>query len=147
MKQEQQQREDAEKTELEKVQAKLQKAEDDKKNTIALANKRLILAEFKVKAKDANIKYVDDAYKLADLSTVEVDENGNITGIDAVIDTLVKDKPFLLATEEGENKGGTGKIDDKSKDGKGKATTSFGKRLAESKKQMNGENKKSYYFK
>lgn len=143
LKSEEDARVESQKTELEKAQDKLNKAELEKQQAIDLANKRLILAEFKVKAKDANIKYVDDAYRLSDLSTVEVKEDGAIEGIDAIIESLIKEKPFLLE----DVKGGTGKIDDPNKQKKTNTTTSFGKRLAEMNKKENGVGSQRHYFK
>jgi hypothetical protein len=46
-------------------------------------------------ATSANIAYIDDALRLADLSAVKV-EDGKVIGIDAVVESLVKNKPFLL---------------------------------------------------
>src|SRR5690625_1422228 len=48
-------------------------------------------------AQAANIEYVEDALKLADLSAVEVDEDGKVKGVQDVIDSLIENKPFLLA--------------------------------------------------
>lgn len=136
---------EAEKTELDKANEKVTKAESEKQKAIEVANTRLILADFKVLAKDAGIKYIDDAYRLADLSTVDVKEDGSVDGLSAIIDSLVKDKPFLLGTEE--NKGGTGKIDNASKKDKGTTGTSFGQRLGEMAKAENKPNSERHYFK
>lgn len=137
---------EAEKTELEKAKNKLDLLEKEKENTLNLANKRLILAEFKVLAKEKGIKYVNDAYKLADLSTIEVKEDGSIEGLDEIVDGIIKEKPFLVDTQE-ESKGGTGKVDSKSKGDKGKETSSLGQRLAEQKKAQLDSKKESNYFK
>lgn len=51
---------------------------------------------FITKAQSVGIAYIDDAYKLADFSKVEVGEDGSINGIDDVVKTLVESKPFLL---------------------------------------------------
>lgn len=51
-------------------------------------------------AQAANIEYVDDALKLADLSAVEVDEDGKVNGVQDVIDSLIENKPFLLAQQK-----------------------------------------------
>lgn len=54
---------------------------------------------FITKAQQANIAYIEDAMKLADLESVEVDEDGTVKGIDDVIKKLVKEKPYLLAQD------------------------------------------------
>jgi hypothetical protein len=46
------------------------------------------------------IAYVDDAYQLADLSSVEVTEDGSINGIDDVVKSLIETKPYLSAKEK-----------------------------------------------
>ena len=138
--------EEAAKTELDKANEKAEEAEKKSKQAIETANKRLILAEFKVLAKDANIKYINDAYQLADLSEVEVKDDGSIEGLKEVIEDLVKEKPFLVDTDDGAM-GGTGKIGDKAKGEKGKTKFSFGKELALEKKKLAGDVSKSNYFK
>lgn len=47
-------------------------------------------------ASNANIAYVDDAYRLADLSAVEIGEDGKVNGVDDVVKALVEHKPFLI---------------------------------------------------
>jgi hypothetical protein len=46
------------------------------------------------------IAYVDDAYQLADLSSVEVTEDGSINGVDDLVNALIESKPFLVAKEK-----------------------------------------------
>lgn len=57
--------------------------------------KSRIEGEFAKAAQKAGIEYVDAAMKLADLSAVEVTEEG-VKGIDEVVKGLVKTNPFLL---------------------------------------------------
>ncbi|MEV2662442.1 hypothetical protein ABNC42_18595 [Paenibacillus larvae] len=56
--------------------------------------KERITNEF-IKTATGKVAYVDAALKLADLSTVKV-EDGKVTGMDEVIDGLLKDNPFLV---------------------------------------------------
>ena len=108
-----------EKTETQREKERADRAENDKKTVIETANKRIIAAEFKVQAVQANIKYVDDALKLADLSGVTIDEKTgepDKAALKKVIDQLVKEKPFLLAAGPGgvgsaSNPGGGGSSD------------------------------------
>lgn len=44
-----------------------------------------------------NIAYIDDAIRLADLSAVEIGEDGKPVGIEDVVKALVENKPYLLA--------------------------------------------------
>ena len=51
-----------------------------------------------VQAASANdVTYVDAAIKLADLSAVEVGEDGSLVGVDEIVKALVVDNPFLVA--------------------------------------------------
>ncbi|OME86916.1 hypothetical protein BK120_08310 [Paenibacillus sp. FSL A5-0031] len=61
------------------------------------ANQRIIRTEFRLLAKESGIRAdaLDDAYKLADLAGVVVDEEGNVTGVDDVVKALVVAKPYL----------------------------------------------------
>lgn len=79
---------------------KAEEAEQARSKALETANQRLINAEFKVVAKEAGIEYVDDALRLADLSGVSVDEEGNVTGVKEVIEALVESKPYLVAQKE-----------------------------------------------
>jgi hypothetical protein len=56
--------------------------------------------EFIKAATALNVAYVDDALKLADLSAVEFDEQGNPVGVDAIVKALVDNKPFLVASQQ-----------------------------------------------
>lgn len=55
---------------------------------------------FITKAQAAGVAYIDDAYKLADLSKVEVSEDGTVNGIDDVVKALVESKPFLVGQQK-----------------------------------------------
>ncbi|RSL29122.1 DUF4355 domain-containing protein [Salibacterium salarium] len=55
--------------------------------------------EFIKQAQAANIAYVDDALALADLSAVTVEE-GKVSGVDDVVNSLIENKPFLLAQQK-----------------------------------------------
>lgn len=55
--------------------------------------------KFRELAVSSNIEHVDDALKLADLSSVYF-ENDEVRGVDEVIASLVESKPFLLKREQ-----------------------------------------------
>lgn len=71
------------------------KAERDK--AINAANQRLIKAEFRAVARELNVRAdaLDDALVLADLSSVKVEEDGNISGMEDVVKALLTNKPYL----------------------------------------------------
>lgn len=60
------------------------------------ANQKLIRAEVKVIAKDLGIVDPDAAFALADLSKVQVGDDGEISGVKEALETLVKAKPYLV---------------------------------------------------
>jgi hypothetical protein len=102
-------RKKAEMTETERMQAELdelkriaQEAEETKSKTLESANKRLIKSEFKVLAKDLGVRKdaLDDAFVLADMSGVEIDEEGNVTGVKEALESLKKAKAFLFGVTE-----------------------------------------------
>ncbi|MNV17754.1 hypothetical protein D3C71_1085510 [compost metagenome] len=89
----------AERLEAEKAEA-LKAAEDakaERDKALTAANQRLIKAEFRAIARELNIRTdaLDDAYVLADLSVVKVDDDGNIDGVKDVVEALLTNKPFL----------------------------------------------------
>lgn len=59
---------------------------------------RLIDAELKIAADEFGLQDFD-AFKMADLSGVKVNEKGEITGIKEVVETLKTSKPYLFKTD------------------------------------------------
>ncbi|MCS1350315.1 Clp protease ClpB [Mechercharimyces sp. CAU 1602] len=61
--------------------------------------KQRIQNEFIKAAQANNIQYIDDAYKLADLSNVELGDDG-VSGVDDVIKSLIENKPYLVGEKK-----------------------------------------------
>lgn len=61
--------------------------------------KTRIQTDFISKAITAGIKYVDDAYKLADLSELQVTKT-EIYGMDDVVKNLAAERPYLLHEDQ-----------------------------------------------
>lgn len=83
----------------EEAEARAKKASDDadakSKDAHSAADQRVIRAEMKAEAIKAGM--VDlDGLKLADLSTVKLDENGNVQGAAEVLAALKESKPYLF---------------------------------------------------
>jgi hypothetical protein len=102
-------RKKAEMTETERLQAELddlkriaQEAEESKSKTLESANKRLLKSEFKLLAKEFGVRKdaLDDAFVLADMAGVEIDEEGNVTGVKEALETLKKAKAYLFGVTE-----------------------------------------------
>ncbi|MEC0167482.1 hypothetical protein [Paenibacillus graminis] len=69
---------------------------------LALANKRLIRAQFLVASRNAGVRpeALDAAYKLADLSGVAIDDDGRVWGVDDAIEALRAESDFVFAPVE-----------------------------------------------
>lgn len=90
-------------TEIDRIREDKQKAEDDKQALLDRLNKleeerkqEKILGAFKDAAQANSIEYVAQAMKLADLSAVEIGEDGSVTGMDELVKALVEENPFLI---------------------------------------------------
>jgi hypothetical protein len=90
-----QERLEAEKAEAEK---RAQESEERANKALEAANKRLLKSEFRLLAKELGVRKdaLDDAFVLADLSTVEVDEEGNVQGVQEALESLKKAKAYLF---------------------------------------------------
>lgn len=85
------------KADLEKEQAVKQTLESELSTLRESVKQERIRNAFITAAQAANIAYIDDAWALADRSEINVGDDGNVVGIDAVIASLVEKKPFLVA--------------------------------------------------
>jgi hypothetical protein len=94
-----QERLEAEKAEADK---KAQEAEERANKALEQANKRLLKAEFRLLAKELGVRKdaLDDAFVLADMTSVEVDEEGNVQGVKEALETLKKSKSYLFGGVE-----------------------------------------------
>lgn len=100
----------AERLEAEKAAA-LQAAEEakaERDKALQAANKRLINAEFKTSAREHNIPAdrLNAALKLADLSGVTVDDDGNAQGVEDAVKALVEANPYLVEKAQPKQIGG-----------------------------------------
>jgi hypothetical protein len=102
-------RKQSEMSEIEKLQAQLEKltkqaeeAEQVKVKSLESANKRLVKSEFKVLAKDLGVRKdaLDDAFVLADMSSVQIDDEGNVTGVKEALEALKKSKAYLFGVTD-----------------------------------------------
>lgn len=84
-------------------------AQDAKDATTAAqsaADQRVIRAELKAVAIKAGMVDVD-GLKLADLSTIKLDDKGEVEGADALIEALKKAKPYLFGVTQHSSSTGT----------------------------------------
>lgn len=94
--------------ELDEARKKAQEAEERGTSAITAANKRLINAEFKALAREHNIPAdrLNAALKLADLSGVTVDDDGNAQGVEDAVKALVEANPYLVEKAQPKQIGG-----------------------------------------
>ncbi len=92
---------DANKSELEKAQETARKAEEKGAAALSAANERLVRAEVKLIASQMGIIDPDAALALMDRSAVKVNDAGEVEGVKAALDKLVKDKAYLLGQNSG----------------------------------------------
>ncbi len=136
----------ASQTELEKEKAAREKAESDNKAVLETANKRLVDAEIKVLAKDAGFADVTDAVALIDRTSIQVDDQGNVTGAKEAVEALAKAKPHLLG--EGKPGGTPGSAGNGNRQaGDGDKKTEFASNLAKKRAEEAKQTASNPYFK
>lgn len=93
----------------------LEQAEADRDKALTTANQRLIDAEFRSLAREANIPTdrLAAALKLADLTAVTLDDEGNAVGVKEAVEALVSANGYLIEKTQPKPIGGAsgGKAD------------------------------------
>lgn len=99
----QQERQEAEKSELEKAQTEQVKLEEKLKREREQNRNLLIRSAVQSAVADEGLRFhsMDDVFKHVDLSGVEVDDDGKVTGAVEAVKALAKSKPYLIKAEEG----------------------------------------------
>lgn len=98
---ERQKTQDSQLSEAEQLKARLAKAEADRDAAAAKLTQRTLQHRFEAAAAKAGAVDPDAAFKLADLSGVEIDEEGNVTGLEAALAELKKTRKFLFGAPSG----------------------------------------------
>lgn len=88
--------EEAEKTELEKAQERLAEMERQQRESDAATRDRLIRAEIRMQAAQMGFRNADIAYAAADLSAVDIGEDGEVSGVKDALESLAKAEPYLV---------------------------------------------------
>lgn len=110
----QKKRDEEEMSELEKAQALVKQMEQAAVDAEAVAeaqalevNEKLIKAEVRVVAATMQFASPEDAYHLADLADVSVEDDGSVKGVEKALKALAKDKAYLLSGDNGQGGVGT----------------------------------------
>ncbi|QNK54558.1 scaffolding protein [Paenibacillus sp. PAMC21692] len=87
-------------TEAERLQAELADERRKREESESKTSGRLIKSEFRALAKESGIRAdaIEDAFKLADMTSVKVSDEGDVEGVADVIKTLLESKPYLAET-------------------------------------------------
>ncbi|UMR33959.1 scaffolding protein [Paenibacillus polymyxa] len=83
-----------------------EEARNERDKALAVADRRLIDAEFRTIARELNVRTdaLNDALKLADLSEVSVDDEGRPQGVEGVVKALIEAKPYLVEQSKSQRK-------------------------------------------
>jgi hypothetical protein len=102
--------EEAQKSELQKAQEAVEKAEREREAGLARANERLIRAEFIAAASRLQVKHPADAFALADRSAIAVTEDGKVAGVKEAVEALVENGrlPLMGKPKAPDLEGGAG---------------------------------------
>lgn len=92
---------DKEKSDLQREQEAKAAAEAKATQAEERAKQAYIKASFVAHAATANLVDVEDAFRLADLSSVTVKDDGTVEGVKEVVEALVKAKPYLVKAGTG----------------------------------------------
>lgn len=103
LKQAEEERKKAEMDEVERLQAekeeaaqKAQEAEEQARKAKEAANNRILNTEIKSVARALNANDPNDVLALLDKSQIEMDEEGNVTGVEEAVTAFKESKPWLF---------------------------------------------------
>ena len=91
----------AEMTELERLQTELREAQDARTRAEQARLQTAVKAQVIAAAAKAGYNDPEDAYRMIDPSTLDVDDDGAVGGLDEAVKTLLKSKPYLAKQATG----------------------------------------------
>lgn len=92
------QRKESEMSELQKAQAKIKASEDKELALTKRLRDQALQHQFERMAAQLGVVSAEDAFRLADLSSVELDEaTGKAEGLEELLDSMKASKPWLFA--------------------------------------------------
>lgn len=84
------------KADKEESEKKAEEAEEKAKQAQEKANQRIVNTEIKSIARSLNANDLNDVLALLDKSTIEVDDDGNVKGVDEAVQALKEAKPWMF---------------------------------------------------
>ena len=91
----------AEMTELERLQTELREAQDARTRAEQARLQTAVKSQVIAAAAKAGYNDPEDAYRMIDPSTLDVDDDGTVGGLDEAVKTLLKSKPYLAKQATG----------------------------------------------
>jgi hypothetical protein len=91
-----QKRKDAELSETERLKVQLAREQTEHQKTVAEMTTQRIKMAFLAEATKTNFNDPNDASSMADISTVTVEDDGKVKGVEEAVKALVKAKPYLI---------------------------------------------------
>ncbi len=93
-------RQEAELSEMEKLRKRLDESAAEREHLSTALNETRIRHAIEMTAAQMRFHDPADAYALSDLSGVEIDEDGKVSGVDDALKALAKSKPHLIRSAE-----------------------------------------------
>ncbi|MDQ0270732.1 phage scaffolding protein [Cytobacillus purgationiresistens] len=84
------------KAEKEEASKKAEEAAEQAKKAQESANQRIVNTEIKSIARSLNANDLNDVLTLLDKSSIEIDDEGNVKGVDEAVNTLKEAKPWMF---------------------------------------------------
>ena len=94
-------RKKAEMSETERLKAELKEAQAKAEESERQATETMLRMSVVAAAAKAGFNDPSDAWGMIDRATLEVSEDGTVTGVDEAVAGLLKDKPYLVKTTKG----------------------------------------------
>ena len=91
----------AEMTELERLQTELREAQEARTRAEQARLQTAVKSQVIAAAAKAGYNDPEDAYRMIDPSTLDVDDDGAVGGLDEAVKTLLKSKPYLAKQATG----------------------------------------------
>lgn len=106
--------------ETQKAKADKDLAEKKAETAIQKANARLVRSEINIKAAEMGLIDADAAYALIKKEDIDVDDSGNVAGVEEALKILISKKPWLLKKSDGSEQSTTTGDDQSSSGGQKK---------------------------
>ena len=91
---------EAQKTEAQKMADKAAQAQKERDEALERSQKRLIRSAFIAEAAQAGVAHPEDAYRLADLGGVKIDDDDNVQGVAQAVKALIEGGRLVMSQRQ-----------------------------------------------